>query len=355
VQQTVVASIDGRSGAVKVSPGAMFQSKGDSALVCPSIVGGRNWAAGAYSPMSGLMYFPLQNLCTDYTVTIGSRKEASAYGVRASTRIAPGTDKVGTIHAISASTGRTEWKFEQRAAVLSLLTTGGGLLFGGDVAGKFRAFDQKTGEVLWQINLGSQITGFPVTFSVGDRQFIAVSTGQAVSTAAYLLMTPEIRPSLNSGLYVFALPAGWREGTVARARVPVPQAAASPISPPPPAAAQCRQPVASASPAALPKGAGNVAEGRRIYLEQQCVLCHGESLRGSASAPALADPGFRQAWRGKPAASLFDCLKTTMPPGRAGALSDAEYLHLLARIVEANGFSLRKSAGAGAEILDGGE
>ena len=61
--------------------------------------------------------------------------------------------------------------------MLSLMSTGSGLLFGGDVNGHFRAYDQKTGEVLWDINLGAAVNGYPITYSVGGKQYIAVSTG----------------------------------------------------------------------------------------------------------------------------------------------------------------------------------
>src|SRR5262245_45624084 len=70
VQQNVVANIDGRTGAVTVNPKTTFAAQGDEATVCPAIHGGKNWPAGAYSPLTGLMYFPLQNTCTRYTVTI---------------------------------------------------------------------------------------------------------------------------------------------------------------------------------------------------------------------------------------------------------------------------------------------
>src|SRR5690606_20023795 len=146
VHQTIVESIDGRTGAVKVSPAAQFNAMGDRATICPNANGGKNWPAGAYSPLNQVMYFPLQNSCFDVEVNIASRQERSAYGFRGSaSRIAPGTSNLGTVHAISTVTGRTLWKFEQRAGTLSLLTTGGGLLFGGDVAGRFRAFAQDTG------------------------------------------------------------------------------------------------------------------------------------------------------------------------------------------------------------------
>jgi alcohol dehydrogenase (cytochrome c) len=121
-------------------------------------------------------------------------------------QVAPGVEKVGSIHGIRTDTGRTAWKYEQRSLMLSLLATGGRLLFGGDAQGRFRAFDQDTGEVLWEVNLGSAVTGFPIAFAVDGRQYIAVSTGVAVMTALTSKLTPEIRPSAANNLFVFALP-----------------------------------------------------------------------------------------------------------------------------------------------------
>jgi alcohol dehydrogenase (cytochrome c) len=72
---------------------------------------------------------------------------------------------VGAVWAISAETGRTLWKYEQRAGVFSLLATGGGLVFGGDASGRFRAFDERTGKVLWETNLGAPVSGYPITFA----------------------------------------------------------------------------------------------------------------------------------------------------------------------------------------------
>jgi PQQ-dependent dehydrogenase (methanol/ethanol family) len=342
IYQNVVASIDGRTGEATVEPKAIFAAKGDEATVCPSIHGGKNWPAGAYSPLTGNMYFPLQNTCSHYTVTIASRKEPSSYGLRSINSAAPGTQNVGSIYAISASTGRTEWKFEQRAALLSLVTTGGGLLFGGDVAGRFRAFDQKNGKVLWQTNLGSQVTGFPITYSVADRQYIAVSVGQAVNTAGYLAITPEIRPSSNNSIYVFALPAGWQTAKVGPAPgSAVVASATAATTATAPAASQChrvdRKGTALRGTADRAFSASQAAQGKKLYLEQQCSLCHGQNMLGSASAPALADSGFRSAWQGQSLGELFDCIRNTMPPGRAGTLENADYARLVAAILEANG------------------
>ena len=89
---------------------------------------------------------------------------------------------------------------------MSLVTTGGGLVFGGDVNGRFRAFDQETGDVLWEINLGSPITGFPISYAVNGRQYVVASTGWAATASGFARLTPELRPSAGNNIFVFALP-----------------------------------------------------------------------------------------------------------------------------------------------------
>jgi alcohol dehydrogenase (cytochrome c) len=89
---------------------------------------------------------------------------------------------------------------------MSLVATGGGLVFGGDVNGRFKAWDQETGEVLWEINLGSAVTSFPISYAVDGRQYIAVGTGTASTASMFSRLTPELRPSAGNNLFVFALP-----------------------------------------------------------------------------------------------------------------------------------------------------
>ena len=110
------------------------------------------------------------------------------------------------LFAISVETGKTVWKYEQRAGYMSLVATGGGLIFGGDTNGRFRAFDQNTGAVLWEINLGSPVTGYPITYAVNDKQYVAVSTGNSLVSTGLNRLAPELRPSNASNIFVFALP-----------------------------------------------------------------------------------------------------------------------------------------------------
>jgi alcohol dehydrogenase (cytochrome c) len=111
----------------------------------------------------------------------------------------------GSFTAVNVATGRTMWKFDQRAAFPgSVLTTGGNLVFVTDDNRRLRAFNAKTGDVLWEQVLHSRAGGFPITYQVDGRQYIAVPAGTGLS---YVPVTPEIKvPAGGNVLYVFALP-----------------------------------------------------------------------------------------------------------------------------------------------------
>ena len=90
--------------------------------------GGKDFQAGAYSPLTNTMYYGLQNTCADVTAIAEKPQLGVLYAISNKTSIAPGTDKIGTIFAVSAETGKTTWKFETRAGQMSLVATGGRLL-----------------------------------------------------------------------------------------------------------------------------------------------------------------------------------------------------------------------------------
>ena len=203
ITQNVISDIDGATGVVTESSELVFSAEGQEVLACPHASGGKDWEAGAYSPLTNTMYYPLRNVCARMLATTSDRDSSGGlYALAWRSQIAPGTDQVGTVQAISAETGETRWRYDQRAATMSLVATGGGLVFGGDVNGRFRAFDHETGEILWEINLGSSVSGYLITYAVDGRQYVAVSTG----TQRFLDLTPELRPSSGNNLFVFALP-----------------------------------------------------------------------------------------------------------------------------------------------------
>ena len=204
VAQNVVSRIDGATGAVTENPEAVFRGFGQEVFTCPTAMGGKDWEAGAYSPRTNTMYMPLRNACARMApLDDGGR---SLYSLSMRNELAPGTDQLGAVWAISAETGAVAWTHEQRSATMSLAATAGGLVFVGDTNGRFKALDDETGEVLWEINLGSPVSGFPVTYAVDGRQYVVAGTGTGGNASRWSAMTPELRPSSGNNIFVFALP-----------------------------------------------------------------------------------------------------------------------------------------------------
>jgi mono/diheme cytochrome c family protein len=230
------------------------------------------------------------------------------------------------IHAIDAVTGRTSWTLSQRAGMQSLMTTGGGLLFAGDSAGRFRALDDRSGDVLWEINLGSPVTGYPATFEVDGHQYVAVSTGFWLGDT----FTPEIVHGRQNTLYVFALPdAGI--GHRGPHRAPVnPAGALTSVDP----AQRSAAPTRKASDGVFT--AAQAEAGRAVYMAH-CAACHGASFSPAQGTPPVQGPAFLANWRGRTLAELFTLVRATMPPGAASTVSRDEHFAAIAFILQANG------------------
>jgi PQQ-dependent dehydrogenase (methanol/ethanol family) len=205
VAQNVISTING-DGAVIVNREALFTKINEEKVICPGSNGGKNWPAGAYSPLTNTMYMPMQNMCMTATTTVDTRDPSKVYGLNMRTQLAPGADKIGTVWAISAETGVNTWKYEQRAGMMSLVATGGGLVFGGDANGRFKALDDRTGKLLWEVNLGSSVSGYPITFSVEGKQYVAAITGPSLAANSDERAAPELKGGNAPSVFVFALP-----------------------------------------------------------------------------------------------------------------------------------------------------
>ena len=117
---------------------------------------------------------------------------------------------MGRLSAYRTADMKPLWSFQQRAPFLTgVLSTAGGVAFVGDFDRVFRAVDVKTGKTLWTSRLGTTVKGYPVSFSVDGKQYIAVTTGLgggSPEAKPSTMLTEVHRPLYGQAVYVFALP-----------------------------------------------------------------------------------------------------------------------------------------------------
>ncbi len=209
--QNLYKSIDPVTGLATMNQDVVYDRPNKKILYCTSHSGGRDaHVAPAYDPTRNIMIEATGNICTSETANDQKATPDLTYNVSGQQVQNPnvallkdGQYPVGQITAVDVATGNTAWQYQQRAYNYSaVLATAGGLIFNGDGARYFFALDSDTGKKVWQVRLGSMCCGYPVTYAVGGRQYIAVVAGYGRNSLA-----PEIDSVTGENMvYVFALP-----------------------------------------------------------------------------------------------------------------------------------------------------
>jgi lanthanide-dependent methanol dehydrogenase len=208
--------------------------------VCPAAPGMKDWQPSAFSPRTGLLYLPHNNLCMDYEGGEASYIAGTPYvGAQVKMYAGPGGNR-GVFSAWDPAKQRSVWEIKERFPVWSgTVVTAGDVAFYGTMDRWFKAVNARTGELLWEYQVGSGIIGQPITYEGPDgTQYVAILSGVGGwSGAAALGILPDVDPYIALGfanamkdlpqytaqggmLYVFALDGRTRPGSPAAGAEP---------------------------------------------------------------------------------------------------------------------------------------
>jgi PQQ-dependent dehydrogenase (methanol/ethanol family) len=139
--------------------------------------GGVEWSPMAVSPKLRLAF--AANLEQPMTYHV----EASAYPggklwLGGAFKNIPGEEQFGNVTAVNLDTGKVVWKARTDQPMIGgVLATAGDLVFAGEGNGWFKAYDAKTGKVLWQYQCGAGVNAPPTAYTIDGKMYIAVAAG----------------------------------------------------------------------------------------------------------------------------------------------------------------------------------
>lgn len=268
--------IDRETGRPIVNPEAMYERTGKVWVSAPGAAGGHNWQPMSFSPVTGLVYIPAQEMPFPYLADEHFEPEtlATNMGLDQATTSLP-SDPKAQAQALAGLKGyllawdpvgrRAVWRADHAGPWNGgTLATRGNLVFQGTAAGELEAYRASDGRKLWSFPAETGIIAAPMSYEVAGRQYVTVLAGWG---GVFPLVAGELafksgRVVNRSRVLTFTL-----DG---RARLP-PAAAVPPRIAPPPA---------------VPVDPALAAEGARQYA-RRCGMCHGDGAVSGGLVPDL--------------------------------------------------------------------
>ena len=182
-----------------------------NAVIAPSAIGGHNWQPMAFNPDTKLVYIPSRESAMIY----GQDKNwnfnddsktwntGTGYDVTKSVRqdtLAPGW--YGKLIAWDPVNKKEVWQVKQPSVWNAGVLTTSELVFQGTAEGNFVAYDASTGEKVWNTPLNTGIIAAPITYLIGDVQYVSIAVGWGGVLGLWSKNTKQINPGT---IYTFAL------------------------------------------------------------------------------------------------------------------------------------------------------
>ena len=147
--------------------------------ICPTASGSKDWNPSAFSPRTGLLYIPHENLCMDWENLEANYISGTPYvGAEVRMKAGPGGNR-GAFTAWDPVRRAIAWEAKEDLPLWSgALVTAGDIVFYGTMDGWFKALDARSGKPLWQFKCASGIIGQPIAYRGPDgHEYVAVLAG----------------------------------------------------------------------------------------------------------------------------------------------------------------------------------
>jgi PQQ-dependent dehydrogenase (methanol/ethanol family) len=158
-----------------------WRSTPEGTVVFPALVGGTNFQAPSYSPVTGWFYLAYHDGGGQFssgTAPFEAGKQYWGRGATAGWEGIAGMPETQGVEALDPETGKAVWKHElaEKSLAAGVLATAGGVVFAASKTGEFLALDGRTGKTLWQFQAGADIPSSPMSYAIEGKQYIAVSS-----------------------------------------------------------------------------------------------------------------------------------------------------------------------------------